>query len=273
MPELPEVETIARKLRAALTGKRIAAVKLSGHKLRREITPGFRLSLRGRTVVGIHRRGKYIVAELEPRSFWLVHLGMSGRLWYGPRSGPPPEHTHARVLFSDSTELQYRDHRRFGLLAFYETERLSDIPELQLLGREPLDRRLTGDWLHAELVRSRQEVKAFLLDQRRIAGLGNIYVCEALFAAGVRPSARCNTLTADQAIRLCRGIRSVILSGIRNRGTTFSDFVDSDGEQGDNQRFLRVFQREGEICRRCRSTILRIRQGNRSSFYCPQCQT
>ncbi len=272
MPEMPEVETIARKLRKTLVGKRVAAVQLSGLPLRRPVAESFAAGLRGRTIWKVHRRGKYLVLEMRPRAFWLIHLGMSGRVFCHPHPTRPARHTHAVISFSDRTELEYRDHRRFGLLAAYEVDHIGQIPELRFLGVDPLSARFNAEWLGAHLAASRTEIKSFLLDQRKIAGLGNIYACEALYRAGLHPSRRCFTLTHEEAGRLAAAVRKVLRLAIRNRGTSFSDFMDSDGEPGANQRFLRVFQREGQRCRRCRAEIRRQRQGNRSSFYCPGCQ-
>ena len=272
MPEMPEVETIARKLRSTVVGKSIAEVWLSGLPLRRPLDPTLTRRLVGRTIRKIHRRGKYIVAELEPRLFWLIHLGMSGRVFYFPMVTEKPKHTHAVVRFSDSSELQYRDPRRFGLVAIHEVAHLRNVPELASLGMDPLDPGFTAAWLGPMLRRSRADIKSFLLDQSKIAGLGNIYVCEALHQAGIRPRRRCFTLTRAEASALVQAIREVIVSAVRNRGTSFSDFMDPDREPGANQHFLCVFQMDGEKCRRCRSIIRRLRQGNRSSFYCPRCQ-
>ncbi len=272
MPEMPEVETIARKLRKTLVGKRIVEVFLSGLPLRKPVEALFASRLRGRVVRRIHRCGKYLVVEMNPRAFWLIHLGMSGRILWHASPAPRAPHTQAVVYFSDRTELEYRDHRRFGLLAAYEVQRVGLIPELQKLGLDPHAAGFSAEWLWPLLQASRTEIKSFLLDQGRIAGLGNIYACEALYHAGIQPARRCFTLTRAEAGRLVRAIRRVLRLGIRNRGTSFSDFMDSDGEAGENQKFLRVFQREGERCTRCRAEILRVRQGNRSSFYCPRCQ-
>ena len=272
MPEMPEVETIARKLRRTIVGKSIAEVRLSGLPLRRPVGNDFAQSLVGKTIRRIHRRGKYLIAEMEPKSFWVIHLGMSGRVFYFVDPSETPKHTHATIRFSDSSEVQYRDHRRFGLLTAYEVTRLGKIPEIGLLGKDPLDPGFTAAWLQPLLRRSRQEIKPFLLDQHKIAGLGNIYVCESLYQARVRPHRRCRSLTDYEIRSLVRSIRRVIRLAVRNRGTTFSDFMDSDGELGTNQDFLWVFQKEGEKCRRCRTPIRRLRQGTRSSFYCPGCQ-
>ncbi len=272
MPEMPEVETIARTLRRTIIGKRVSEVRLSGLPLRRPIAHTFAAMLSGRTIRRIHRRGKYLIAEMDPRAFWLIHLGMSGRIFYFSNSADGARHTHATIRFTDATELQYRDHRRFGLLAAYEVSSLGEIPEMQGLGFDPLGSSFTAGWLWQQLHASRQAVKSFLLDQRKIAGLGNIYVCEALFHARLKPQRRCYRITRREAAGLARAIGKVLRQAIRNHGTSFSDFLDSDGELGYNQNFLQVFQREKEKCRRCRSLIRRLRQGNRSSFFCPGCQ-
>ena len=272
MPEMPEVETIARKLRRTIIGKRVLEVHLSGFPLRRPIPDTFAATLHGRTIRRIHRRGKYLIAEMEPHAFWLIHLGMSGRIFYFRRAGESAGHTHATIRFTDSTELQYRDHRRFGLLTVYEAADLGEIPELRALGCDPLGDGFNGKWLWLRLKQSRQQIKSFLLDQRRIAGLGNIYVLEALFHARLRPTRRCHTISRKDAAALARAIEKVLQHAIRNRGTSFSDFMDSDGELGGYQNHLSVFQRKGKSCLRCGSVIRRVVQGNRSSYFCPGCQ-
>ena len=273
MPEMPEVETLARKLRKTVLGKRVAEVCLSGLPLRKPVVADFAARLRGRVVRRILRRGKYLIAELDPKAYWLIHLGMSGRLIYNAQEKPAASHTHAIIRFADFSELHYRDHRRFGLLAAYEVRRPGLIPEIRSLGVDPLRGGFNETFLRPLLRGSRQEIKSFLLDQSRIAGLGNIYVCESLYLAGVHPARRCFTLNSGETARLVRGIRKVLRAAIRHNGTTFSDFMDPDGNRGENQNYLMVFQREGEACRCCREPIRRIRQGNRSSFYCPRCQS
>jgi formamidopyrimidine-DNA glycosylase len=273
MPEMPEVETLARELRKAVIGKRIAEVHLSGLPLRRPVASTFAANLAGRLVRKIHRRGKYLIVEMEPRSFWVLHLGMSGRICYGQAGRETAKHTHATFRFADATELQYRDHRRFGLLAAYEVARLKDIPELRVLGRDPLSQGFTADWLGERLRYCRQEIKSFLLDQRIVAGIGNIYACETLYLAGIHPARRCWTLSPDEISNLVKAARSVLRAAIRHRGTSFSDFISLNETLGGHQNHLRVFQREGEACDRCASSIIeRTLQGNRSSFFCPCCQ-
>jgi len=272
MPEMPEVETLARKLRRSIVGKLVADVRLSGYPLRRPIAGSFVSTLKDRTITGILRRGKYLIVEMEPKAYWVIHLGMSGRVLYHKTKSSSTKHTHAIVRFADSTELEYRDPRRFGLLAAREGMFPEVIPEIGCLGMDPLQAGFNARWLGPLLSKSHQEIKSFLLDQRKIAGLGNIYVCESLFHARIHPARRCLTLERRETTLLIQAIKQVLKTAIRNNGTTFSDFMDSNGDPGDNQKFLRVFQREGEPCYRCRTPIGRIRQGNRSSYYCSCCQ-
>jgi formamidopyrimidine-DNA glycosylase len=274
MPEMPEVETIARNLRSSIIGKRIVDVRLSGLPLRKPLSESFARTLQGRTIRKVHRRGKYLILAMEPHGYLLIHLGMSGRIFHFSRRVDPAaaSHTHATIRFSDSTELQYRDHRRFGLLAIYDVARLAHIPELKSLGIDPLGSMLDPGDLWKQLCNSRKEIKAFMLDQKKIAGIGNIYACEALFVAGIHPARRCHSMTRAETVDLVRAIRKVLRAGVRHGGTTFSDFMGADGNPGAHQKYLRVFQREGEECPRCQSRIGRLRQGNRSSYYCAKCQ-
>jgi formamidopyrimidine-DNA glycosylase len=272
MPELPEVETIARRLRHSITGKRIAGVCLSGKPLRRPIPRDLAALLKGRMIRTIHRRGKYLILELTPHAFWLIHLGMSGRLFYATDPGERRQHTHASIQFTDGDELQFCDPRRFGLMDLYQVSKIEALPEVRRLGMDPMEPEFDGNRLWPALQQSRREIKAFLLDQSKIAGLGNIYACEAMYHARIHPGRRCNRLSRQEAATLAFAIRRVLQTAIRNRGTSFSDFKDSDGEPGTHQRFLHVFQREGERCRRCRCTIGRTKQANRSTYFCPGCQ-
>ena len=226
MPEMPEVEILARKLRKTVTGKKIIRVSLSGLSLRRPVSGTFTAKVQGRTIRRILRRGKYLVVELEPKIFWLIHLGMSGRLLYHPKSFNGSKHTHAVIRFSDKSVLEYRDPRRFGLLAVYEVAKPGQIPEIRSLGKDPLKSGFNPGWLEPMLQDSRRELKDFLLDQQKIAGLGNIYVCEALYLAGIHPSRRCYTLEFKEVSRLVEAVCKVLRLAIRHRGTSFSDFID-----------------------------------------------
>jgi len=272
MPEMPEIETLARKLRKTVIGKQIAGVSLSGLSLRRPVTESFAEAIRGRTIRKILRRGKYLVVELQPKIYWLIHLGMSGRLLYHEGDFRRTPHIHAVIRFSDASRLEYRDPRRFGLLAAYYVSGPRQIPELRSLGAEPLSKRFDADRLQPMIQGSRQELKSFLLDQKRIAGLGNIYACEALYEAGLHPARRCNTLNREEVSRLVDAIRNVLRRAVRMGGTSFSDFIDLEGNPGKNQMYLKVFQREGNACIGCGGFIQRIRQGNRSTYFCAGCQ-
>jgi formamidopyrimidine-DNA glycosylase len=275
MPELPEVETIRRDLERHLPGARIAALWTSGKALRlgrhvdtetlAEITVGKR-------VLGLRRRGKYLLVDTAAGSV-VVHLGMTGKLCVTPRTAPRPPHTHVVFTLDRGRELRFTDARRFGFVTAIgrgaEAER--ELPELRLLGLEPLE--LTTAAL-AELARhTRRAAKAFLLDQTRLAGLGNIYVCEALFRAGIHPLARLDRQSAARIDALREAIVGVLSSSIRNRGTTLRDYTDGEGRAGRNQRRLLVYGREGEPCLRCRGPIRRMVQNARSTFFCARCQT
>jgi len=272
MPELPEVETIARTLRSAIAGKRIAEIFLSGKTLRRPVPANLDARLRNRTVRTVHRRGKYLIVELKPPAFWLIHLGMSGRLLYTRDAAGRPRHTHAAIRFAGGGELQYRDPRRFGLLDVYEETSLDELPEVKRLGIDPLSSFISAAWLRQELANTRRDLKSFLLDQRKVAGVGNIYASEILYLARLNPQRRCHTLSRQEAAALARAITHVLRVAVDHHGTSFSDFRDSDGRRGVHQDFLRVFQREGKKCHRCPARIRRLRQGNRSTYYCPRCQ-
>jgi len=272
MPELPEVETIARELRRAVGGKRIAAVRLSGLSLRRPIPRELPVQLRGRTIKRVHRRGKYIIVEMNSGLFWLIHLGMSGRILFFSRRTPGTDHTHATFRFSDGSELHYKDPRRFGLLVTYEVARPNQIPEISNLGKDPMSSTFNRSWLYPRLQVSRQALKTFLLNQRKIAGIGNIYACESLFHASLHPERRCHSIGLLETGRLVRSIRTVLKSAIRHRGTSISDFQDVRGRSGGHQKHLYVYQREGEGCRRCGALVIRLHQSCRSTFLCPGCQ-
>ncbi|MBM3790387.1 MAG: bifunctional DNA-formamidopyrimidine glycosylase/DNA-(apurinic or apyrimidinic site) lyase, partial [Acidobacteria bacterium] len=225
MPELPEVETIARQLRRCLQGKVIAEVQLSGLALRRPVSPRLPAVLPGRSIRRVLRRGKYLLLELQPRSCWLIHLGMSGRILYNPPPGAVPPHTHLVVRFTDDSRLHYRDQRRFGLLELHESACPGQVPAIRALGPDPLSARFTAHRLQPALQKCRRTIKSFLLDQRRVAGLGNIYACEAMHRARLHPERRCDSLTPEECSRLVRAAREAVRSAVRHRGTSFSDFM------------------------------------------------
>lgn len=271
MPELPEVETIVRSLRPRLVGATIVAVETSGLPLRlaRPLdTALLRRTCRGARIAAVRRRGKYILLETAPPAGVLVHLGMSGRLRLHEAGDPREKHTHVVWTLEGGRELRFVDPRRFGLVRAAKT--IDQLPELTLLGPDPLAE-LDAPALALALAGSRAPVKAFLLDQRRIAGLGNIYVSEALFHAGVHPTTPARRVRG-RAEALVRGIRLALEAGIANRGTTLRDYVDGEGGAGENQATLLVYGREGQGCRTCGTIIRRRVDAARSTFFCPACQ-
>jgi formamidopyrimidine-DNA glycosylase len=271
MPELPEVETIVRSLRPRLVGARIEAVWTSGLPLRlgRPLDAGLlRRLCREARVAAVSRRGKYILLETAPPAGVLVHLGMSGRLRLQPATDEREKHTHVVWTLEGGRELRFVDPRRFGLVRAARV--LREVPELTGLGPDPLAE-LDAPALAAALAGSRAPMKTFLLDQRRIAGLGNIYVSEALHRAGVHPGTPAHRARA-RAQALVAGIRASLEAGIANRGTTLRDYVDGEGGAGSNQAALLVYGREGQPCRTCTTAIRRRVDAQRSTYFCPRCQ-
>jgi len=276
MPELPEVETVVRSLAPRLEGRRIVDVWGSGLPLRLARPVDLRhvsaLCLR-RRFRAVRRRGKYILLELGKVSDGgdqglSVHLGMTGRLRLQPAREPRAPHTHVVWTLDRGDELRFVDPRRFGSVS--PADSLAALPELAQLGPDPLSE-LDERELGARLDGVRAPIKAFLLDQRRVAGLGNIYVCEALHRARIHPSTPASR-ARGRAAALLAGIRGALESGIANRGTTLRDFVDSNGEAGENLASLLVYGREGAPCRTCGARVRRRVDAARSTFFCPGCQ-
>ena len=276
MPELPEVETIRRGLERRLVGARIASVVVREPRLRRPVDVARLRTLVGRTVQAVRRRGKYLVLDVGDGLVWLIHLGMSGRVMLAGPDAPVERHEHIRVelrgsdpMGSDPAVLRYSDPRRFGLM---RVGREKELPELAGLGPEPLAEALDRTAVSRRLRATRRQVKVALLDQRLLAGIGNIYANEILFRAGVRPTRRGVRVKRAEAARILESMREVLSEAVERRGTSFSDYFDSDGIPGTFQTVLAVFDREGKACFRCGSPIRRHFHGGRSSFYCAGCQ-
>jgi len=273
MPELPEVETVRRHLQRRVPGRVVRAVWTSGLALRKPLPRGFRAAFPGGRFTGVRRIAKFLYLDWESRDgrrgrSLLAHLGMTGYFLHRDREPRrPPPHTHAVWSFADGSCLLFCDPRRFGLLEWVAREgRPANV------GPDPTEFHLTGEWLRERLRGSRAAVKSLLIDQRKLAGLGNIYACEALFRAGISPRRVARALTAAEAERLAAAIRTSIAAAVRMRGTTFSDFRDLDDRPGEYGTELQVYGREGKPCRRCRTAVRRIVQAGRSSFFCPRCQ-
>lgn len=276
MPELPEVETIRRDLEGCVVGARVEGFWSSGQRMRlgRPVPAAAlaRISI-GRRIVGLRRRAKYLLIDVEGDAVVVLHLGMSGQLRLGADDEARPPHTHVAWRLDGGRELRYVDARRFGLVTTARRGAEDDLPELAILGIDPLSPELTAERLFALARACRRDLKTFLLDQTRVAGIGNIYACEALFEARLNPRERADRLKAAQAGRLRDSIVAVLERGLKNRGTTLRDYVDAAGAAGGNQHDLRVYGREGEPCPRGDGgRVRRVVQGGRSTFFCPICQ-
>jgi len=272
MPELPEVETICRGLRARAVGRRIIEVEVLEPRLRTRVRADFAAQLAGRAITDVSRRAKYILISLDDDFVWVTHLGMSGKLIWVEASRAREKHDHIIVRIEDGYELRYHDPRRFGLALVTARSALSSLPQLKDLGPEPLEEGFSADYLYAAARRSRRRIHDLLIDQTAVAGLGNIYVNEILFGAGVRPTARAWKLSRAEIERIAALTPKILREAIRWCGTSFSDYRDVDDRSGEFQRHLRVYDRERERCRACSAVIKRVALTNRSAFYCPECQ-
>ncbi|HXR38425.1 MAG TPA: bifunctional DNA-formamidopyrimidine glycosylase/DNA-(apurinic or apyrimidinic site) lyase [Terracidiphilus sp.] len=281
MPELPEIETIARGVDARTRGDQIVEAWFGRHREPFKTPPARQAKgLEGRTILAVHRTGKHIVCELgiacsgasvesgsEPDAQWIVHLGMTGRLLVTTPDGPVADHTHARLRLKSGREIRFVDPRRFGRLEFRDLGRTAGF---RAAGKEPL---AIGAEEFAGLFRGRKlAIKAALLNQALLTGVGNIYADESLFRAGIRPRRRAGRLTRAELERLRLALRSVLEQAIRLGGSSVSDYVDADGVRGFFQLQHCVYLRTGQPCRQCQTPIRRILVGGRGTHYCPHCQ-
>ena len=272
MPELPEVETICAGLRPLVRGRRIAEVAVLERRLRRPVARGFSDQLRGKTILDVERRGKYILILLEGDIVWIFHLGMSGKLICVAAERPREKHDHIVVRLDDGHELRYHDPRRFGLSLLVPRSELEALPQIKVLGLDPFHQRFNGIYLYSVARSSRRRIRDLLIDQGVVVGVGNIYANEILFRAGIRPTTRAWKLGRVRVERIAQMVPKVLREAIRWCGTSFSDYRDAEDRFGEFQNHLRVYDREGEQCRVCGSRIKRVAIGNRSAFYCPRCQ-
>lgn len=274
MPELPEVETVRRTLQPAV-GAKIAAVWDSGKGLHMQRKPP-RKKLRGLVgarITAIRRHGKYLLLDTDTPDSLLVHLGMTGRFLIVGEATPRATHTHLVLWLDDGRELRFVDARRFGQIDVVARDREAEHPGLSLLGPDPLVHGIDGALLYARSRGKKTTLKAFVLDQSVLAGVGNIYASEALWKAQLRPTKRAHKLTEDTARRLAEAILEVLHNALDNGGTSLRDFVDADGTEGENADYLWVYGREGEECLRCKAKIRRAVHQGRATYYCPTCQT
>lgn len=290
MPELPEVETVRRGLAPHLEGRRIKEVRLNRPDLRFPFPPRFAERLTGRTILPLGRRAKYLLVPLGGDDIkgetLVIHLGMSGRVLIEAResrdplgefhheTGRLPQHDHVEIALEGGKRIIFNDPRRFGFMLLEPSETLEAHPTFAGLGVEPLGNAFSAAYLLARFAGRRTPLKLALLDQRHVAGLGNIYVCEALHRAGIAPERPAATLTASEAERLAAEIRVVLEEAIAAGGSTLKDYRHEDGSLGYFQHAFRVYDREGEPCPTpgCSGTISRLVQGGRSTFFCEECQ-
>jgi len=278
MPELPEVETIVRGLREPLVGRQFTGVLVGWENL--VARPGaeeFERGLVGQRILGLKRRGKYLIFDLSGGGSLIIHLRMTGRLMIKDPDDELDKHDHLIFELDDGRELpcscateqlRFNNVRKLGRVYLVDDE--DEI--VGRLGPEPLDDDFTPADFAARLSRRRGKIKPLLLNQRFMAGIGNIYADESLFAAHIHPERRADTLTAGEIEHLYHAIRQVLAQGIQNRGTTFSDYRDAEGKEGRNQEYLRVFRRTSQPCPRCGTPIERTVVGGRGTYFCPRCQ-
>jgi formamidopyrimidine-DNA glycosylase len=280
VPELPEVETVRRGIAPHLEGARIVHFVARRADLRTRLPARLAERVSGRRVGAVRRRAKYVLVELEPRGAdpaetMVIHLGMSGRLVVRAADGAPPgRHEHVAFATDRGMEIRFSDPRRFGVLDLVETARLDADRRFAPLGPEPLSDAFTPGALAAALKGSRTSIKAALLDQHRVAGIGNIYACEALFIAGISPRRRAGSISPERLARLVAAVKDVLARAIAAGGSSARDYVQSSGEAGWFQHSWAVYDREGQPCPGCDcgGGVRRVVQAGRSTFYCARRQ-
>lgn len=271
MPELPEVETTRRGIAPLLLGRRVIRAVVREPRLRWPITPDLDRLVGGQPVREVSRRGKYLLLRLETGSL-ILHLGMSGSLRIISADSPAGRHDHVDLILDDGHCLRLRDPRRFGALLWTPKNPL-DHPLLAALGPEPLGAAFNGEWLYQHARGRRTPVKSYLMDSRVVAGVGNIYANEALFLAAINPARQSGRISRARYQRLAVAVQEVLTQAINAGGTTLRDFARSDGSPGYFSQRLRVYGREGVPCGVCGRPLRRCVIGQRSSYFCPHCQT
>jgi formamidopyrimidine-DNA glycosylase len=270
MPELPEVETTLRGLVPHLLKQRVADVVIRHPQLRWPIPKNLPRLLRGQTICSLRRRAKYLLLEFDHGTL-ILHLGMSGSLRILPVNTPHEKHDHFDLVLDNGQLMRLRDPRRFGAVLWHEGD-VMQHPLLAALGPEPLEKNF--DTMHLyQVTRTRSAaIKLVIMDNHVVVGVGNIYANEALFRAGIRPQLAANKLSRTRCTKLVIAIQKILRAAIKLGGSSLRDFVNSSGEPGYFQQHYFVYGRSGEPCRQCGTTIKQLKQGQRSSFYCPHCQ-
>jgi len=275
MPELPEVEVTRRGLLPHLPGRKIIAVSWSNKRLRTPIPRKLlRESIAGRQVRTVDRRAKYLLVRMEDGSVLVLHLGMTGKIGLFPGNTPRARHDHLRLLLDNRMEMRFNDSRRFGSILVWPAENAGKLEERFNRGKgiEPFSAEFTGTTLQGLAARRRQPVKSFLMDSRRVAGIGNIYANEILFAAGIFPETPVDTITDAEWQAIALESRDILSRAIKAGGSTISDFVGSSGSPGYFQLQLKVYGRGELACKQCGTQVEKRKTGGRATFFCPRCQ-
>jgi formamidopyrimidine-DNA glycosylase len=277
MPELPEVETIRRQLEREVIGKRIKTVEVTGARsVRRHANKkAFIVALEGAKITGVDRKGKYILVKLDTEDILIIHLGMSGQLQRVAAKEPTAKHTHVTITFTQGGQLRFIDPRTFGEMFVTKPDEMTQtVPELSNLGVDPVEEPMSWQTFGHLLLRQPMKLKAFLMDQTIIAGLGNIYSDEILFAAGLRYDRLSTSLSTQEMRRLYRALVETVHDAIKYGGSTLSDeqYVDLAGKPGEYQEHHKVYDREKQACRRCRASITKAKFMGRTTYFCEQCQ-
>ncbi|MBL8540762.1 MAG: bifunctional DNA-formamidopyrimidine glycosylase/DNA-(apurinic or apyrimidinic site) lyase [Betaproteobacteria bacterium] len=270
MPELPEVETVRRGLVPLLTGRRVSRVTVRHRGLRWPVAANFERELETRAIVDVDRRGKYLLVNCNGGTL-IVHLGMSGSLRVVPAATPADRHDHLDLVLDDGRLLRFNDPRRFGSVHWVTDDPLTH-PLLAGLGPEPLAPGFDGDSLYVATRTRSAAIKLVLMDSHVLAGIGNIYASEALYRARIHPARSANRVSLERYRRLAQAIHTTLELALAAGGSTLRDFVDAHGAAGCFQQQYTVYGRTGEPCHHCGSAIRSMRQGQRSTFYCPRCQ-
>lgn len=275
MPELPEVEHVVRALRSRIVGRQIRATEVRLPKLISPTSPAlFNRKLKGATITGVSRRGKFILIELDNLRVLAVHLRMTGKFLYLSVDDEIPKHSHAIFYFDNERRLVFRDQRKFGVMKLVARSRLIKAKGISELAPEPFSDDFTVEYLKDIFSRSRRSLKTLLLDQTKVLGLGNIYAAEALFRAGVSPFKSATTLSAKRTVALHQAILAVLSDAISDSSTSRIELEHPNGfSYGEAfERFWQVYEREGDPCVNCGARIRRLTHGGRSTYWCPKCQ-
>ena len=270
MPELPEVETTRRGLAPFVENQRIASAVVRNRAMRLPVPRDLPRLLAGETIAALGRRGKYLLFMCRPGTL-ILHLGMSGRLWIVERGTPPEPHDHFDLVLANGTVVRLRDPRRFGLVVWGKGDPLHHAL-LAAIGPEPLDAAFSAEWLYRATRNRSAAIKQVLMDGHVVAGVGNIYANEALYRAGIHPRQPAHRIGLARCAVLVDKLRETLQLAINARGSSLRDYVGSDGMAGSFQSQFMVYDRAGKPCHRCGAPIKSIRQGQRSTFYCPRCQ-